>query len=319
MQRFDATTAAFAGFGIIRRTPFAPAVWGVILLLGALPSLLIFPVLFSALPELAKTGSEPDVGQIMAMQMKFMALQPLSIVGSLASRTLVVAAIFRAVLQPLSSRYFFLRAGMGELMLLVVTFVLGMVAAAVMMFALVFIGLLILAVYQASHVAAILAGVIAGLALIGLAVWLILRLSLAVPMSFAQKEFRLIEGWRLTRGNVGSLLVMAIVNYVVVMVLQLVIGVVLIAVLVAAVFASGFNPAAFNEEAPDMAQIMAALGPFIPWLVAILAVGGVLAGYLITVATAPWAAAYQALLPAEEPPVAQAPPAVEPVPVAPMA
>lgn len=310
MQRFDGANAAFAGFGVIARNPLAPAVWGLLLLLGALPAFLAFPIILGALPEFIKHGgAEPDLNQMMALQAKMMALQPLSFIASLASRTLVTAAIFRAVLDPQASRFFFLRGGMAELMLLVTSFILAMLAGILMMFGMVFAVIVGVILYQTSHTAAILSAVIIGLLLAGGGIWIFLRLSLSVPMSFAQKEFRLIEGWRLSRDHVGGLFVMALVTYLMIMLVELAVGGVLIGLVVGGAFASGFDPSIFDTASPDLPAVMAAVAPLLPWLIAAIVIGCLAAGYLTTLMTAPWAAAYKALAPAEDAPEIFVPPA----------
>ena len=81
----------------------------------------------------------------------------------------------------------------------------------------------------------ILTGVGLGLIAVVVLVWLGLRLSMAAPMTFVDRQFRLFESWSLTRGSAWRLLGVAVLSLLMVFVLELVVaGVVLGAMFAAA-------------------------------------------------------------------------------------
>jgi hypothetical protein len=215
MAGFSYVQAVGAGFDVIRRKPWAVLAWaGAYLVLAALPLLLIIS---QVLPDAVSTyrdaahalahGVAPDPARALALRAKFSGLQPLILLIQLVAYTVLAGAAFRAVLEPQASRWGYLRVGRRELWL----------GLTIVIFVLVFVVLLatlltILAVAGAVGVTSAAHGHPPGpwayplLKLIqficAMAIfWVMMRLSLALPMSFAENRFVFYEAWGLTRGQ----------------------------------------------------------------------------------------------------------------------
>ena len=160
MARFDVADAALAGFGVIRSKPLAVLVWAVVLyVLAVLPAIGLIGAVISLareLPSLAESsGDARDVlHRMVGLQAGLLMGHPFASVGSLLVRVLLAAAVIRAVATPKDDRFFYLRFGRGELMLVLVTIV-----AAILMIAVMFASVLaIVALTLAAKARAFLSG-----------------------------------------------------------------------------------------------------------------------------------------------------------------
>jgi hypothetical protein len=208
------------------------------------------------------------------------------------------AAILRAVLEPRKSGFAYLRLGADELRLillnilifiltLVFTAILTCVAAAAMWAAHRFVpdpwtGWAIFLVVVLAFC---------------LAIVIPIRLSLAPAMTFAEKNIRIFESWRLTRGRFWKMLGMWLLTLFFVIVVAIGFSVIRNIVLFSVGGASGaFGQLAALEHAEDVGKVIAtlqkALGPLILVLVAIQ---GLVDAILRVIAVSPSAAAYAAL------------------------
>ncbi len=297
MPKLDAIEAALAGFRLIRRNPLSPAIWGLLtFVLTAGPLLIAMPQILTFLNEVvtaAKADAEPDMDRMMAMQFQWMALSPLLSLTALAARVLVTGATFRAVLEPSQSRLAFIRLGVGELLLAVASIVLGILVGCAAILGGVVVGVLAATASNISTGAAIAVGLLSGLALALALIWLVVRLSLVVPASFATRTLALGEAWRLSKGSVLPLILMAILVIVFVMLIETVIGGVAALILLGGLLGSGFSEAtleAFLAQPPE--TIIATLTP---WVIGVGLIASLVGGYLLAIATAPWADAYRQL------------------------
>jgi len=298
MARLDIGAAALSGFGVIGRNPLAPAVWGlvrVVLTMG--PLLLVLPAMLQfldTLPELL-AQEDPDWQDMMKAYMAMNVGSPLAFVGSLVAYGLVTGAVFRAVLSPADKAWFYLRFGLGEVMVVVVTIVIVvMLIFAIIPLAIV-IGILTAVGGQVSEGAAAIVALLAILALVVGGVWVALRLSLAPAMSFDTRTFRLFESWRPTRGHALSLLLMAILNFIVVLMIQMVVGAIVGALMFGVMFSGPIDLATLSED-PASVLTRENIERWLPWLLGYGAVAGIASGYLLAIIDAPWAAAYKALV-----------------------
>lgn len=299
MASFNITDAALSGFGVIKRNPLAPAVWGLVqIALVAAPLLLMLPAmieLFGLAAHAAQTEQEPEMAQIMAIQSRMMTVSPLSWLGQLVGTGLIIGAVFRAVLSPGENRWFFMRFSMAEVMLVAVSIVFKILLAVAILVGVIIVAIAGVALYQASEAAGIIAGVVGALVMVGVAVWGGLRFSLSWPMSFDRKNFLLFESWPLTRGQAGGLFLMGLLNVILVIVIQSIVFGVVLGVAAALLFGVGgldvTNEAEFFK--PET------LKGLIPWGIGLMVISGIISGYLTTIMAAPWAAAYKALRPQE--------------------
>ena len=204
--------------------------------------------------------------------------------------TMVLCAIFRAVLRPEDKGLAYLKLGGDELRVfavVVVMTILALVAEGVVA------GVLMVAVgavYKANQAAGVLAGVVATVVFVCLAIWVVVRLSLAYAMTFAEKRIRIFESWALTRGKFwpmfGMYALTAAICFGVFIALYLVVII---------VFLIGMGPAimsATNGQTPNLATA----GPMVVVGAVVAFVVGVIGMSLIyTILYAPQAAAYRQL------------------------
>ena len=223
MTTFSFGGAVGAGFGVIARNPLAFLAWCAVYLVVALGPLALMAATiwpqFGALAALAEAEVDPDspaaTQQMMSLMGQVNALSLLQWATSLASSTLIVGAVFRAVLEPQSRRWFFLRLSRQEfwlaLCLVVVAVVAGLLAA-LSMFPIMITSLVLVA---AGPTQTLTPGVGLGLGAmvliaLGAMLWLFVRFSLGLPMSFAGSYFRLFESWTLTRGHAAKMVLVGV-------------------------------------------------------------------------------------------------------------
>jgi hypothetical protein len=148
---------------------------------------------------------------------------------------------------------------------------------------------------------AVLAGMLAGLAVIVGLVTAALRLSMAAPMTFAAGEFRLFQSWRVTRGHAGQIFLVAVLLLVILIAFGIIVRV---------IEEIGFIPLRTFVADPQAGQKMAALfnrppqellRAIWPGLVAFLAFLAVYLGLTRTIIAVPWAAVYRMLRPDSTP------------------
>lgn len=140
-----------------------------------------------------------DLGTLLLSQ----SLSSLSTIGSSLLAVILASAVCRALLQPGESSRWYLRLGTQELWVGLVWFVIVMAlafAAVLLLSPLLFVTIsaaagadLQMAIFSLMFVF--------GVAVVAVLVWVAIRFSLAVPMSFERKTFVLLESWAMTRGH----------------------------------------------------------------------------------------------------------------------
>lgn len=307
MAQIDIAKTAFAGFGLIARKPMAVAGWALFLLVvGILPAALLIGPFMTNLFEIidmAKADIEPSKEQLASFMSAMYMAHPVLWLTGLITRVMLTGAVFRAILEPSASRWAYLRLGMGEVMLAVVVIVLGiLIGLAAAVFAGVTVGIAV-AIWQASEAAAIGAGILLGVILVVGVIWALLRFSLAAPMSFAERNFRLFESWSLTRGHAFNLLIVAILVMVILTLLEAVVAAVFVLVIGSAA-GIGVSSGALTEETVRafFEQPASTWMPLVlPWIAVIGVVASVLGAMALAIVTAPWAEAYRQLSKGPEP------------------
>ncbi|WP_312160688.1 hypothetical protein [Phenylobacterium sp.] len=305
MATFSTGQAFASGFKIIARNPLAILVWALISLVvafapQALMAAAIWPQLQAMTAQQGADAAQSDAAleQMLAFSSRFSAFQLIQFAGSLAASTLLTGAIFRAVLEPGDKAWFYLRASRQELWLgvcIVTMWVVGFMLIFVAMIP-IFIVTAILA--GASAATGAEPGVGAALAMLAMlllttaaAIWLFLRFSLGLPMSFADSYFRLFDSWRLTAGQAGKMALVGIALSVIVFILQM--------VLLAVVLFAGYGLMGW-EGAPDFSTLtLARAAPAIAIGAAVFALFSVVVTVLFS---APLADIHRQLAPtADEP------------------
>lgn len=214
MASLSGVEALTTGLRLIARKPALLLSWAAAwLVLGLLPQVLpyvrLWPEVVAAYGPVfrdALAGIEPDQNSpaMIALQNRMLPYSLLQLPISLAAISILHAAVYRAVLTPKDSRFGYLRFGRAELWMMATS------AAAV--------GLLIVALAAAALIGVIVVLAIRiasgnsdqvtnvatfGTFLVSAIIlgWCAVRLSMALPMTFAEQRFRLLESWDLTRGH----------------------------------------------------------------------------------------------------------------------
>lgn len=240
MADFSFAQAMGAGFKILARRPLAALVWAVVYLLlvagpGLAASAWMLPQTIAVLREAAPHAQNalsgpaaPVPEQALALRSNLIVLELLLWLMQLVVHSVLMGAIFRAVLSPDEKRWAFLRLSRQELWLGLTNLVFTVVAVIMMLtlFIPLRIGLNVgMAAARSGHVPGPASlPMLLVIAFVGLAVivWLLLRLCLALPMAFATRRFALYESWGLTRGHVLKIFAVVLVLAVIIWVFEFV-------------------------------------------------------------------------------------------------
>ena len=287
------------GFGLIRDKPLTVLAWG--LAQGG------FMVLFSAIllavyaPFIAMAvrqtpGAAPDPAMLQTMMQRQSLIYLFDLV-SLMFSAVTYCAVWRAVLKPDQGRFAYLRIGASELylalMILVASFAFG-IGMVVAMIPIAIVAAILVGTHQIA--AAVIFGVIAGIAAVCGLVYVMLRVSLVGPMTVDEGQLRVSESWALTRGKVVNLLAVALVLLVVMIALEIVIGLLMVVIGIGglAAIAGGLRnvPTLFQSLPP-----MGIVSKLAPLLAALVLLWIPLSGAILAILGAPWARVYLDLKP----------------------
>lgn len=295
---FSATDAAFEGFRLVRRKPMALVAWTLLYAVLSLASLFAMSNAMGGMIEWAEraealenAGAAATPADVMAMFQGFgqvmLGLAWLLPV-SLAVGAMLMAAVARAVLNPRAGGFGYLRLGMDELRVFVVTLVLGLLMICAWIALCILIGVLA-GIAGASGANWLWFFVIlGGLAGVAAIVWLAVRLSLAVPITVAENRFAFFDSWGLTRGRFWPLLGMAVIAVVMVLVVQLLSSIVTMPI----AMMTGHGMWSFGANS-DPEAIRTALDISNPWVIASALAEAVVYALTVGVMYAPFAAAYR--------------------------
>jgi hypothetical protein len=301
MKDFSVTDAVGAGFRLIGRKPLAVAAWGFVAFMVAIaPALLLMAAFMPSLMAAGAADGVMDPGTLAAWN----AVQPITWITGLVANAVVFSAVYRAVLTPQDDRTFYLRFGKAELWQGLLQFALGVgmfviLLVMVLIFALIFgaafVGMMAAGQSGSAQWPAIgVGGVLAGLVFLVLFWWLALRFSLAGPMTFADKQFRLFESWSLTKGHSARLFGVSLL--IVLMVILLYLATILVVALMFGVLGVGIAGAAGAgglEHLFDRGG--AALAVIVPLVIVGVVIGCAIYGMFLAVVIAPWAEVYRQL------------------------
>ncbi|HST91708.1 MAG TPA: hypothetical protein VLJ13_05870 [Brevundimonas sp.] len=303
---FSATDAAFEGFRLVRRNPLALVAWTLLYAVLTLATLFSLTGVVGRLEawteqaEAMESVAQPSMQQVMALMGSFSGIMlgvawllPVAlIVGAMLS-----AAVARGVLTPSKDRYGYLRLGMDEVRVLAVTFVLGLVMTLVGALAFVTVG--VLTGLAKAMVGDGLAAIIALVGLLGtlcLLIWMSVRLSLAVPITVAERRIAFFDSFRLTKGRFWPLLGMAVLALVMVLLVQLLSSIVSMPLAVM----SGLESWSFGSG-QDAEAVREALDVTNPWVIANALVEAIVSALTVGILYAPFAAAYRDIVAARKP------------------
>jgi hypothetical protein len=276
MGQIDIGDAATAGLRMIGRQPIAVLCWGLLMAVyvGVLFVLFSGGVASAISALVANGGATPAPSLILQLIVNAFGFFALLIVGTQLLNIVFTAAAIRAELEPQASGYAYMRVGGQEAWLLAASFIFWLVlfgANFLMSIPLTIITVAttigqVAASNGASPSQAV--GAAAGLNLVQLvgqlivsavSIWLWLRLSLGVVMSYNERQFRLFESWTLSRGHVWRMFLTMLLVSLMLIAAGIVMGIIFVITIVASVGAVAGDPKAFFARPP--AAWMAAMTP----------------------------------------------------------
>lgn len=250
MARFSPTEAAFEGFRLTREHPRAVVAWAIAYFAFTL-GIAILTIAwtgkdFAALQTLSQAAN-PDADELLGVLQKltpyFLVVLPLQVVFF----AVLNCAIYRAVLRPDERGMGYFHLGPDEfrmVALAIIMFLLWLFA----IFLVVFVGGLAagtLGVFG-GQAGAFLGGLV-GAAAVGTAIWVLVRLSLAAPMTFDQRRLVVFGSWSFTRGAFWPLAGAYVLAFLLGVVILLLLAVISSALVGVAVMATGGSLASIGQ------------------------------------------------------------------------
>jgi len=205
MRSFSPSEAGLEGFRITRENMPAFVRWVLfsfaVSLLGAVVTVSM-PVEVRTALETLRADDTPNARELLDA---LMAAAPLVAVG-LMIQCMMAAAVYRIIFRHDDARFGYLRLGMAELRLMGLTILFVLM----LMFLLVGVTLIATLVMGMASVAGQSVGLWVGLAVelfsIGLVIYVVIRLSLAPVVTFAERRIVLFRSWGVTKGQFWELL-----------------------------------------------------------------------------------------------------------------
>lgn len=293
---FSASDAAFEGFRMTRRSPMTVLWWALayIVFFAGIMALASGQIIHMVSEMERLEGlSDPQFSDFNALGVTYFSLFAWITPLSLVFGAVINAAVARAVLRPAQSAFGYMRLGMDEVRVLVVTLVLAIAFGAVMALGALLLGF-VAGYANASGTSGLWLGVIlGGIALIVLAIWLMVRFSLAVPIVVAERRFAFMDSFARTKGRFWPILGMAILAGVMSLLVGLLGGIIAQAI---TLMTGGLDVLSGMEEA-RLDEILRATWPaLLGWGV----VNALISALQLAVIYAPFSAAYRALTGKEE-------------------
>ena len=306
MSQISIGAAIGSGFGLVGRRPISVLIWGLpAVALGALAIWLLAPLyaaMISAAVSQAQSGASgppPGLAAFGAQAVMTSSLVWLLDIVQVFAASLVYCAVFRAILHPDKPGFAYLRVGVPELMLTLLTFAAVIVAIVALVVLAIPIGLIV-GVVASTGARGAAAGVAILIPLLVLVLFVAmvvvgLRFAFVGPMMVDDGKFHFMESWALTKGHVGALFVIGLGLVAVAIVVEMV-----IAALMLGLGAAGFfgvvggvqGLPGFLKLSPS--DMLSRLAPLLGvYLVALIPIQGC----LLAIFGAPWARAYRDLRP----------------------
>jgi len=292
MAQISVGAAIGAGFGLIGRRPLSVLVWGLVPTLLQLVALAMLAPMYLGMIGAMAAGGTPTQSMMTPQYAQMQGLvQLLNLVQFFVS-AVVYCAVFRAVVHPEQSAFAYLRVGLAELflaLLILGAFIVMFIAMLVIMIP---VGILFAVVAVASHGAGIGFAIVIPIVILALFVAILvfgLRFSLVGPMLVDDGKFHLFESWTLTRGRLGSLLLLALGLFGLFLAIDIVILILLVAIAAAVVTAAGgmARVGTLLQHSPQ-----ALLSGAWPFLIVYGIVAIPAAGCALAIAAAPFARVY---------------------------
>jgi len=294
---FSATDAAFEGFRLVRRNPVALVGWTLLYLVYTLATLFASGGMMRSMSvwmeqvEALEAGPPPSSPEallpVMESYMAAMSHMAWAIPLSLVIGAVLMAAIARAVLTPGTGGFGYMRLGMDEVRVFVVTLVIAIlyaIATAVALVAALILGGIAISVLEGWGA---LVMVLAVLAAIAFMIWLGVRWSLAVPITIDQKKFAFFDSFAATKGRFWPLLGMALIAFIMVVIVSLLAGIVTMPISMMG------GMSMFGNMSDDPTEMFRNFNPTNPWMIASSVVNAIVYALTVAVIYAPFSAAYR--------------------------
>ena len=311
---FSVTEASLAGFRVVGRRPLSALVWALVWMVfayGGLALLFMYaaPSFQAALSGVPHPGDDPKHAMMAVFQLEMTLVRliwPFALLMWLVA-VVLQAAVFRAVIEPRKRGFAYLRLGGDELRLAVLSIVL------VILWIIYCVALSLAggaAIAASAHLEqpwrglAVAAVVIVAICL---TITILVRLSLAAPMTFARKRLQIFDSWGVTSGRfwalVGVILMIAILAIAISIGLGLIRNALLLGTMQQMVRDMMEHP---GDPGPVLSRIFQMLDPrnLTPMMAAALVVQGLGGTLLRVVVAAPFAETYRVLTSTPETPAA---------------
>ncbi len=295
---FSATDAAFEGFRVVRRNPLAILVWTLIYAVmtigqmfasgGMMQSMMSMTEMMEDMessPPTTMDGWMPLIQAYGDMMSSMAWMIPVSLVVA----AVLTAAVARSVVRPAEKAFGYVRLGMDEVRVFVVTLVVGILAAIISMI-----------VFTAAIVVGAVAiralegwgGLVMALTILGaiaFVIWLSVRWSLAIPITVAEKRFAIFDSFGMTKGRFWPLLGMALIAGVMALVVMLLCSIVSMPISLM----MGMDM--FGKAGADPEVMMKMFDVTNPWVIASAVVNAITYALMLGICHAPFAAAYRGI------------------------
>ncbi|WP_333592448.1 hypothetical protein [Brevundimonas sp.] len=288
---FSASDAAFEGFRMTRRSPMTVLWWALayIVFFAGILALASGPIIHMVSEMERLEGlSDPQFSDFSSLGQTYFSLFSWVMPLSLVFGAVINAAVARAVLRPAQSAFGYMRLGMDEVRVLVVTLVLAIAFGVVMALGGTVLGFAAGFANASGTSGLWLAVILGGIALVALTIWLMVRFSLAVPIVVAERRFAFLDSFALTKGRFWSILGMAVLAAVMSLLVGLLGGIIAQAV---TLMTGGLDVLSGMEEARLDEIVRAAWPALLGWGV----INALISALQLAVVYAPFSAAYRAL------------------------
>jgi hypothetical protein len=244
-------------FALIREHWIAVAVWAGVYLVA---NVAMMATMLSVIGGPVMTGLDTTSPVVMAGAMSgaFLLYLLLLLVGAV-----LYTAGMRAVLRPQAGGLGFLRLGMDELRILVLVILFAVVFTAILVAAVMLLTLFTagVAVSSESPAMAVLLSIVVFFAVFGLFLFLLVRLSLAFPLTLHRRQIVIGEAWTLSKGRFWTLFGAGLIVTLIGMMLSVFISAFAAGSYFMDLMAAGGDPEATARLAEEQMQNAATLSP----------------------------------------------------------
>ena len=216
MAKFNIEDAAFTGVGLLVKRPMAAIAWSLVwALLVAVVATPFAGSLTAYLTVIARTGGRPATADLMPLAPQLGAFALLMGLAGLVVGAVVSCAVYRAVLEPENSEFAYLRLGDQEIRVMVVIFIRGLILFAINLILSITVAMLLVVANTAGPAVTSVVRLVGEAIVLCVLFWVQLRLSLAGPMTYWERRFRLFESWTLTRHLSWRLVAVGVILFVI--------------------------------------------------------------------------------------------------------